>query len=158
MRDLTAGLKLHKDILIRSVGFGAAAVILCGALMIGSILRGPSPVPPSASIASGPDSKDQTRFVAARPSETQPASAMTNVTIWHPDKMENVAAADSLQAPSPTLAFPEQTAEWRTQDLTSVAVVDGRTFNAAGLTIRLAGLELPPSDQVCRTLDNRLEE
>ena len=43
------------------------------------------------------------------------------------------------------------------QEFTRVEVVDGRTIAAGPLRIRLAGLDLPAKDEVCRTLDGRLE-
>jgi endonuclease YncB( thermonuclease family) len=55
---------------------------------------------------------------------------------------------------APTAAQP---GEWREEEFAFVDIVDGRTLHAGGITITLAGLELPPSDQVCRTLDDRLE-
>ena len=43
------------------------------------------------------------------------------------------------------------------QEFTQVDVVDGRTIAAGPLRIRLTGLDLPAADEVCRTLDGRLE-
>ena len=48
-------------------------------------------------------------------------------------------------------------ADWRQEDFTRVQVVDGRTLEAGGLRIRLLGLDLPLPEQMCRTLDGRLE-
>jgi endonuclease YncB( thermonuclease family) len=52
-------------------------------------------------------------------------------------------------------ASPE--ASWREEDFASVTIVDGRTLQAGSLRIRLVGLDLPLPEQVCRTLDGRLE-
>jgi endonuclease YncB( thermonuclease family) len=38
-----------------------------------------------------------------------------------------------------------------------VTVVDGRTLRAGDIRLRLMGLDLPMPEQVCRTLDGRLE-
>jgi endonuclease YncB( thermonuclease family) len=46
---------------------------------------------------------------------------------------------------------------WHERELADVAVVDGRTLDAAGVRIRLSGLALPPADEACRTLDGRVE-
>jgi endonuclease YncB( thermonuclease family) len=56
------------------------------------------------------------------------------------------------------VSAPASAEGWREQDFASVSIIDGRTIGAGGVTIRLDGLELPPPDQVCRTLDNRLEQ
>jgi endonuclease YncB( thermonuclease family) len=38
-----------------------------------------------------------------------------------------------------------------------VQALDGRTLATSALRIRLSGLELPPAEEICRTLDGRLE-
>jgi hypothetical protein len=43
------------------------------------------------------------------------------------------------------------------QEFAQIEVVDGRTIAAGPLRIRLTGLDLPAADEVCRTLDGRLE-
>jgi hypothetical protein len=50
-----------------------------------------------------------------------------------------------------------QSSEWREEEFATVGVVDGRTLVADGVRIHLVGLDLPMSEQVCRTLDGRLE-
>jgi hypothetical protein len=47
--------------------------------------------------------------------------------------------------------------DWQNREFARIEVIDGRTIGAEGLRIRLSGLELPGSDEVCRTLDGRLE-
>lgn len=61
------------------------------------------------------------------------------------------AASDGFAQPS---QFP---AEWREEEFASVTVADGRTLIAGDLRIRLLGLDVPLPEQVCRTLDGRLE-
>jgi len=46
---------------------------------------------------------------------------------------------------------------WQEEEFTRVAVEDGRTLVAGHLRIRLVGIDLPMPEQVCRTLDGRLE-
>jgi endonuclease YncB( thermonuclease family) len=55
------------------------------------------------------------------------------------------------------LAQTAATSEWQEREFAEVAVVDGRTLDAAGLRIRLSGLALPSPDEACRTLDGRIE-
>jgi hypothetical protein len=47
--------------------------------------------------------------------------------------------------------------EWREEEFAQVQALDGRTLAAPSLRIRLSGLALPRADEVCRTLDGRLE-
>jgi endonuclease YncB( thermonuclease family) len=134
MRDVFGRLKAQRAMIVRGTGLVLAAGAVCAALIAGSVLRDPARASAAAASASMTDGKDQTRVkVAGAPAE-------------------NVAMA---LAPAPVLHPSE---DWREQDFTFVGVVDGRTLSAGGITIRLAGLELPPPEQVCRTLDDRLEQ
>ena len=63
---------------------------------------------------------------------------------------DGVPAAESFVSPAP----PSQTRE---EEFANVEVVDGRTLLAGGVRIHLVGLDLPMPEQVCRTLDGRLE-
>jgi hypothetical protein len=54
-------------------------------------------------------------------------------------------------------AVARRAGDWQDREFARVEVIDGRTIGADGLRIRLSGLELPGSDEVCRTLDGRLE-
>jgi endonuclease YncB( thermonuclease family) len=56
-----------------------------------------------------------------------------------------------------TPAAEPPTAEWREEAFATVTVADGRTLLAGGVRIQLVGLDLPMPEQVCRTLDGRLE-
>jgi hypothetical protein len=47
--------------------------------------------------------------------------------------------------------------EWREEEFAQVEALDGRTLAARALRIRLSDLELPQGDDICRTLDGRLE-
>jgi endonuclease YncB( thermonuclease family) len=62
-------------------------------------------------------------------------------------------AVDSFE-PRP---MPKPGSAWTEQVFEQVNVVDGRTLEAGGTRIRLVGLDLPMPEQVCRTLDGRLE-
>jgi endonuclease YncB( thermonuclease family) len=68
-------------------------------------------------------------------------------------------AAAARVGPEPRSFAPREPAAnaWREEEFAAVAVVDGRTLAAGGLRIRLVGLDLPMPEQVCRTLDGRLE-
>jgi hypothetical protein len=157
-RHITARLTFHKGLFVRSAGFGLALATVGGALAIGSTLRAPSRAPAQRPAAMMEHDKDQTRVTAGAPSPNAPASwTGANVSIWHPGKMEEAPVGESVLAVA-SKATGHSSEEWREQDLPSVSVIDGRTLGSGGVTIRLAGLELPPPDQVCRTLDNRLEQ
>jgi endonuclease YncB( thermonuclease family) len=138
-RDITAGWRHHKDILVRGAGFAAAVAVVCGALAAGTILRDPSRSPSQTTAASiEPDGKDQTRVGKQAAGTSAPVR-------------------DSIGVGEPGTAPVELAGEWQEKEFTFVTVVDGRTFTSGEVTVRLAGLDLPPQDQVCRTLDNRLE-
>lgn len=163
-RDSKARFQFHKDGLIRGAGFAAAIATVCGALAAGSVLRDSSPASsrPAARVVED-DAKDQTRVgagggrSASHGTSTEASSAMANVSIWHPGRIES-APVDPATAPAAPAPGADTSAEWRDQEFTHLEVVDGRTFTSGGVTVRIAGLELPPPDQVCRTLDSRLEQ
>jgi endonuclease YncB( thermonuclease family) len=156
-RSATAKLTFNKDILVRAAGFTAAAMVLCGALGLGGILRSTSvPVLQPAATSVGQDGKNQTR-VSLEGLRPAPANAaISHVSIWYPGNMESAPADTGSLAPAKSAA--ELLGDWQTKEFSSVSVVDGRTFRWEGLTVTLASLDLPPADQVCRTLDNRLEQ
>ena len=156
-RSVTARLTFKKDILVRGAGFAAAAIALCGALGLGSVLRGASgavPQPAATSIAQ--DGKDQTRVSVERLPPATPNAGISTASIWYPGKIESAPADNGGAAPAVLSAEP--LGDWQTKEFKFVSVVDGRTFRSEGVTVTLAGLDLPPPDQVCRTLDNRLEQ
>ena len=159
-RDITARLKILKGLFVRGAGFALAITIVCGALAVGSILRDPTRVPPQPTVAViEQDEKDQTRVATGAPLPTeQVISAAADVSVWHSGKMENALLGESATAPRPAASAGRLPVELKEQEFSFVSVVDGRTFSSGGVTIRLAGVELPPADQVCRTLDNRLEQ
>lgn len=154
-----ARLRLHKDILVRGAGLVLAGGILCAALLAGNILRDPSralsaPVPVVEAAAQA--RKDQTRVAGKRTSAAQaishtggPGAGSASV---------GSASAEERTASVKPASGAEPIEEWREQEFTFAAVVDGRTLRAGDVTIRLTGLELPHPDQVCRTLDDRLEQ
>ena len=137
---IAARLRLHKDRLVRAAGFTAAAGAVGAALFAGSVLRDPARARPPAEAGAAQDGKDQTR-VADDNRHAQPSPAESNGVLAH-----GIGGGDA-----------HLEADWREQDFAFVAVIDGRTLSAGDLTITLAGLELPQRDQVCRTLDDRLE-
>jgi endonuclease YncB( thermonuclease family) len=158
-RDITGRLKFLKGLFVRGAGFALAVTMICGALAIGSALRHPSRgLPQSVAPTVEQESKDQTRVAAGERAADRHAVAAASVSIWHPGKMENAPPGESAEAAPPTASDGRPSEEWRQQDFASVSILDGRTFSSGGVTVRLAGLDLPPPDQVCRTLDNRLEQ
>lgn len=46
--------------------------------------------------------------------------------------------------------------DWQSRSFQSVKVIDGRTFVANDMTIRLVGVDLPAEDEICQLLDGRL--
>jgi endonuclease YncB( thermonuclease family) len=155
-RSATAKLTFNKEVLVRAAGFTAAAMALCGALGVGSTLRGTSaPAPQPAAASVGQDGKDQTRVSLKGLGPAPANAAISNVSIWYAGKMESAPADNGSPAPA---APAEPLGDWQTRDFTFVTVVDGRTFRSEGMTVTLASLDLPPAEQVCRTLDNRLEQ
>jgi hypothetical protein len=81
--------------------------------------------------------------LAAAPGEARFAKADPAVT------GSLLPGAFELPAPRP--------GEWREEEFSTVRALDGRTLAAPSVVIRLSGLELPESGEVCRTLDGRLE-
>jgi endonuclease YncB( thermonuclease family) len=135
-------LRRRKPMFVRGAAFVLAALTVSAALFAGSSLREPSrrlPVPSPDHAAQ--DTKDETRVAGA---------------IVRPPSEQAVAQTESHGANDSALTAAES-GEWREEEFAFVDIVDGRTFHAGGITITLVGLELPPSDQVCRTLDDRLE-
>jgi hypothetical protein len=158
-RGITARLKFHKGSVVRGAGFTLAVMSVCAALAMGSALRDPTRgIAAPASPAVEQEQKDQTRVAGEHRPDAPAASASAGVTIWHPDKMENAPVLEIAAAPPPAAADGPMHVELREEEFASVSVVDGRTFTSNGVTIQLAGLELPRPDQICRTLDNRLEQ
>jgi endonuclease YncB( thermonuclease family) len=47
--------------------------------------------------------------------------------------------------------------EWREEEFRNVEALDGGTLATGALRIRLAGIALPKTEEICRTLDGRLE-
>jgi len=135
-----AKLKRQRQMLARGAAFALAVGIVGAALFAGALLR-ESAHGASATSSGGTaqDAKDQTRVIGAA---------------GRPAPSENGAQTARVDAVAPPAAEP---GGWRDEEFTAVEIVDGRTLHVGGLTITLAGLELPQPDQVCRTLDDRLE-
>jgi endonuclease YncB( thermonuclease family) len=142
MDGIAARLRFHKDALARAFAFTTAVVTVCAAVIAGSTLRDPSRNFSGMAAATASDAKDQSRLDRPTTAQISPATP--------PDSRQG---ANDMVTPAGA-----PIGSWRHEDFTFVEVIDGRTFRAGGTTIRLAGLELPAADQVCRTLDNRLEQ
>ncbi len=140
---IAARLRLHRSMVVRAVGFTLAAGTVCAALFVGSMLRESArALPPLPSGTALQDEKDQTRF----------ARENGRVSLGQTEG----AGGASMNQGSGVDAPPD--GEWREQEFAFVGIVDGRTLSAGDVTITLDGLELPHPDQVCRTLDDRLEQ
>ena len=139
-----ATLKRPKQMIMRAAGFALAAGTVGAALFGGALLRDPARLPPPqpSTMAATPDTKDATRVTGAIAHSAPPAPGRRNVC---------GRGAPAAAAPS------AEPGAWREEEFTFATVVDGRTLAADGVTITLAGLALPHSDQICRTLDDRLE-
>ena len=125
---------------MRGAGFALAAGTIAAALFAGSVLRDPgraAMAPPSGAPAQ--TDKDQTRVSVEGRRALAPQG----------EDMGNGRALESVEA--------EPGGDWQEQEFAFVEVLDGRTVRSGDVTITLAGIELPQPDQVCRTLDDRLE-
>ncbi len=84
----------------------------------------------------------------------------TSLFAAEPSAQHATFSSAPLTGPSVGSFLPhreEPVVEWTEEDFPSVTVVDGRTLLAGRTRIRLVGLDLPMPEQVCRTLDGRLE-
>jgi hypothetical protein len=140
--DAVTALHFQKRVFFRGGGFVLAAATLCGALITGSVLRDTPRIAYEDAMAIAEiERKDQARLDSGRQADrhaTSPENAGGDADI----------ATSAVAPPS----------EEREEEFAAIEIVDGRTFKAGAVTIRLADLELPHPEQVCRTLDNRLEQ
>ncbi|HKH34452.1 MAG TPA: hypothetical protein VKA80_09880 [Beijerinckiaceae bacterium] len=119
---------------------------------------------------------DATRLVApAEPRAPMPAArvAMQVKTSGAPESWRMLDPRPAVGRPHFTAGDPGQTGsltpggfraaighvsgDWREEEFPRVEALDGRTLAGPALRIRLSGLELPQGDEICRTLDGRLE-
>ena len=143
MGGFTAWLRRRRGVALRAATFSLAAATIGGAVVAGDALRHSSrhvaaPVPEQTA-----DAKDQNRL-AARHDAASPAQGPQPGN--GPSPVQGDAAAQDVRN------------GWRDHEFNLVQVVDGRSFRAGPVTIRLTGIDLPRPEQVCRTLDNRLEQ
>jgi endonuclease YncB( thermonuclease family) len=104
--------------------------------------------------------RTELRQAAQKEPAIDPASP---ASLFHAGPLADAArfTMSALSAP-PVDSFvprpmPRPESEWKEEEFAQVGVVDGRTLEASGTRIRLVGLDLPMPEQVCRTLDGRLE-
>jgi endonuclease YncB( thermonuclease family) len=145
MGGMTAWLRRRSERLVRAVSFSLAAATIGGAVIAGDILRRPSHDGSAVVRKQAAEVKDQDRLAA--PHEAPPSAPERSA---HTGPAPGGAATDGMPQGMPN--------GWRDDEFTLVEVMDGRSFRAGAVTIRLAGVELPHTEQVCRTLDNRLEQ
>jgi endonuclease YncB( thermonuclease family) len=113
----------------------------------------PAPVEPKDPARIGPPAPQ------AGPLEA-PADPLSPASLFGGHRLAAPASFRAAWQEAPANAFtpmaPRAT-EWREEEFAQVSVVDGRTLEAGGRRIRLVGLDLPLPEQMCRTLDGRLE-
>jgi hypothetical protein len=133
------GLGLQRGALKQRAGL--AARTLATALLAAGLCTGVA--------ASG--SWDTARASAQAPADPpDQGKRQGRLAAWSPAEASAKPAA--AQAPGPT-----EPDTWREAEFPKVTVLDGRTLSHEGLVVRLEGLALPAGEQVCRTLDGRLE-
>jgi endonuclease YncB( thermonuclease family) len=84
-----------------------------------------------------------------------PASLFAATASAQPATFSAIPVGPSPEGFRPLRTDPAR--EWKEEEFSAVSVVDGRTLLAGTIRIRLVGLDLPLPEQVCRTLDGRLE-
>jgi endonuclease YncB( thermonuclease family) len=113
------------------------------------------------------------RVAAWQPPREPEAAPVTAQATSAPARTDDLFAPAFVAQPSRFESSPSTTAEagafrpwtpqpappaaWIDAVFTNVAALDGRTLQAGELRIRLAGLDLPMPEQMCRTLDGRFE-
>jgi hypothetical protein len=129
-----------------------------------------------AALATAPAGKEGARMPAwpetQRPTASapmlQPPKTAAATSAWSLLNPAAAAGARFAKAGDPTVtgslrphaftqAAPDPRSGWRDEQFAQVVAIDGRTLAAGSTRIRLAGVELPGADEVCRTLDGRLE-
>jgi endonuclease YncB( thermonuclease family) len=111
-----------------------------------------------------PEAQRETASMPLPPAQPETVAAAPAWSIFDPEAASGAGfskadpvATGSLKPDAFTQATSDQRSGWRDEEFSQVAVIDGRTLAVDGTRIRLAGLELPGADEVCRTLDGRLE-
>jgi hypothetical protein len=135
----------HVGVIIRTLGVSAAGAALC--LVLAGAIELPGGASPELEGGTG---------IARRG-----GAAATNGALARNQGASEIRQALAV-APDATSATPPDSggrdAGWIEGDFGRVTVLDGRTLSTGALTLRLAGLELPRADEICRTLDSRLEQ
>ncbi|HEY8382205.1 MAG TPA: hypothetical protein VIL09_08655 [Microvirga sp.] len=103
-------------------------------------------------LASWPGRSTTPKAEAVRTDAHRPASVFDPHTM-----LPGARLSGGLQSAATDRFVPAPAAEWVEREFSRMAVVDGRTLQSDGLSIRLVGLDLPLPEQMCRTLDGRFE-
>jgi hypothetical protein len=155
-RTFSSVTRSDTSMVLRTLALAAVAAGLSLGVVTGGFIE------PSATVlitiaSAARDGKDASRLDITGERRIDQATAETAASEAAPG---NAGETAGLPAPQPTLDANTQdpVAQWRDEEFAAVAVVDGRTLSAGAVTIRIEGIELPHGDQVCRTLDNRLEK
>jgi endonuclease YncB( thermonuclease family) len=127
-----------------AVGFAAGS----GHGAVEPAIAQPAPPPAIAAKASArlPDWRKDT--------SASPGAAGTGLQRSVFDARPFGAATLGFQPDAPTGVAPATTRE---ETFSNVQPLDGRSFRAGALVVRLAGIDLPDAGEECRTLDGRLE-
>jgi endonuclease YncB( thermonuclease family) len=148
----------------RAAGLAVAAILLAFAAMAsvpreGTKERPRDPVPTISA-------KDAARLSAAARDGAAPRAATQDPDATGSADRAGFFAASVLGgafrfgdiAPDPDRFAPaDADPAWREAEFAQVTTLDGATLEANGMKIRLVGLDLPQPDEICRTLDGRLE-
>jgi endonuclease YncB( thermonuclease family) len=145
MGGFTAWLRRRRGIAVRATTFSLAAATIGGAVVAGDALRHTSRQVTAVVPEQAAEPKDQNRLAARHDVAAHPEGR----------RPDNGASPGD---PRSDTGSPDVQNGWRDHEFIFVQVVDGRSFRAGTMTIRLTGIDLPHADQVCRTLDNRLEQ
>src|SRR5918993_4542814 len=145
MGGFTAWLRRRRGVAVRAATFSLAAAAIGGAVVAGDALRHSSRQVATVVPEQAAAPQDQNRLAARQDVAAQPEGRRPENDTFPGDPRGGTGSPDVQNG-------------WRDHEFTFVQVVDGRSFRAGTMTIRLTGIELPHADQVCRTLDNRLEQ
>jgi endonuclease YncB( thermonuclease family) len=153
------------------VGLVARVAAVCGvalAFVVGAVRPGPASVEAKGGTVTAHSPKATARLpdaarLAPEPEATGTVAAPHIIPKdpFHPALMALPAKFASVTELPPAAASfvprPVVLERWTEEEFKQVDAIDGRTLAAGDLRIRLIGLDLPLPDQVCRTLDGRLE-
>lgn len=147
-RRLPSATRSDTSMVLRTLGLAALAAGLALGVVSGGVFD-----PFAADLAmedtGASDGKDASRVDLGH-------AALATSEAVVPGEADETASMPASQSVVGTERL-DQAPQWHEDEFASVMVVDGRTLSVGAVAITLDGLELPHREQVCRTLDNRLE-